>query len=101
MWHGHSCLCSAARRIGASMSGEPLRVVIVDDEPLARDSIRTLLAHDADVRVMGEGSGSDAAALIARTRPDILFLDIQMPEADGFAVIQHIWADTVPVVLFV
>ena len=80
---------------------EPFRVLIVDDEPLARDSIRSLLADDAEVRVMGEGTGSDAAALIARTRPDILFLDIQMPEVDGFAVIQQVGPDTVPAVIFV
>jgi two-component system LytT family response regulator len=80
---------------------EPFRVLIVDDEPLARDSIRSLLADDAEVRVVGEGTGSDAAALIARTRPDILFLDIQMPEVDGFAVIQQVGPDTVPAVVFV
>ena len=80
---------------------EPFRVVIIDDEPLARDSIRSLLADDAEVRVMGEGTGSDAAALIARTRPDILFLDIQMPEVDGFAVMQQVGPETVPAVIFV
>jgi DNA-binding NarL/FixJ family response regulator len=52
---------------------EPLRIIIVDDEPLARDSIRVLLEHEAGVRVVGEASGVDAAALIARTRPDIMF----------------------------
>jgi two-component system LytT family response regulator len=80
---------------------EPFRVLIVDDEPLARDSIRSLLADDGDANVVGEGTGSDAAALIARTRPDILFLDIQMPEVDGFAVIQQVGPDTVPAVIFV
>jgi two-component system LytT family response regulator len=80
---------------------EPFRVVIIDDEPLARDSIRSLLADDADVRVTGEGTGSDAAALIARTRPDILFLDIQMPEVDGFGVMQQVGPETVPAVIFV
>jgi len=80
---------------------EPLRVLIVDDEPLARDSIRALLADDAEVRVVGEGTGSDAEALIARVRPDIMFLDIQMPEVDGFGVLDRVGADTVPVVIFV
>jgi two-component system, LytTR family, response regulator len=80
---------------------DPLRVVIVDDEPLARDAIRALLADDADVRVMGEGTGSDAAAVIARMRPDILFLDIQMPEVDGFALLDRVGAETVPAVIFV
>ncbi|MEK6371949.1 MAG: aminotransferase class V-fold PLP-dependent enzyme [Acidobacteriota bacterium] len=80
---------------------EPLRVIIVDDEPLARDSIRALLEGDAEVRVAGEATGSDAAALIARTRPDILFLDIQMPEVDGFALLEQVGADAVPAIVFV
>ncbi len=80
---------------------EPLRVLIVDDEPLARDSIRALLADDAEMRVVGEGTGSDAEALIARARPDIMFLDIQMPEVDGFGVLDRVGADTVPAVIFV
>ncbi|HYC93144.1 MAG TPA: LytTR family DNA-binding domain-containing protein [Thermoanaerobaculia bacterium] len=80
---------------------EPLRVLVVDDEPLARDGIRALLEADAEVAVVGEATGSDAAALVARTRPDILFLDIQMPEVDGFALLEQIGADAVPAVVFV
>jgi two-component system LytT family response regulator len=80
---------------------EPLKVVVIDDEPLARESIRTLLADDAEVRVVGEGTGSDGAALIARTRPDLLFLDIQMPEVDGFALLDQVGADAVPAIIFV
>jgi two-component system, LytTR family, response regulator len=83
------------------VTSEPLRVIVIDDEPLARDSIRTLLADDAEVRVVGEGTGIDAAALIARTRPDLMFLDIQMPEVDGFALLDQVGADTVPAVIFV
>lgn len=80
---------------------EPLRVVIIDDEPLARDSIRALLERESDVRVVGEGTGTDGAALIARTRPDIMFLDIQMPEVDGFALLDMVGADAVPAIVFV
>jgi two-component system LytT family response regulator len=80
---------------------EALRVLVVDDEPLARDGIRALLEADAEVAVVGEATGSDAAALVARTRPDILFLDIQMPEVDGFALLEQIGADAVPAVVFV
>jgi two-component system LytT family response regulator len=80
---------------------DPLRVLIIDDEPLARDSIRALLVDDAGVRVVGEGTGGDAAALVARTRPDLVFLDIQMPEVDGFALLDQVGADTVPAVIFV
>jgi two-component system LytT family response regulator len=83
------------------MSGEPLRVIIIDDEPLARDSIRALLEDDAEVRVVGEGTGAEGAALIARTRPDLMFLDIQMPEVDGFALLEQVGAATVPAVIFV
>jgi two-component system, LytTR family, response regulator len=81
--------------------GAPLSILIIDDEPLARDSIRALLEEEHDVRVVGEATGTDAAALITRTRPDILFLDIQMPEVDGFAVLDQVGADAVPVVVFV
>ena len=80
---------------------EPLRVVIVDDEPLARDAIRVLLKDDPEVRVVGGASGADAAALIARTRPDLMFLDIQMPEVDGFALLEQIGPDAVPAIVFV
>jgi two-component system LytT family response regulator len=80
---------------------EPLRVVIIDDEPLARDSIRVLLQNDRDVRVVGEASGADAAALIARTHPDLMFLDIQMPEVDGFALLDQIGPEAVPAIVFV
>jgi two-component system LytT family response regulator len=80
---------------------EPLRVVIVDDEPLARDAIRVLLKDDPEVRVVGETAGAEAAALIARTRPDLMFLDIQMPEVDGFALLDQIGPDAVPAIVFV
>lgn len=80
---------------------EPLRVLLVDDEPLARDAIRALLDRDPEVRVVGEGSGPEGAALIARTRPDLMFLDIQMPEVDGFALLDQVGPDAVPAVVFV
>ena len=79
-----------------------LRVAIVDDEPLARDAIRVLLKNDREVRVVGEASGADAAAaLIARTHPDLMFLDIQMPEVDGFGLLDRIGPDAVPSIVFV
>ena len=78
-----------------------LRALLIDDEPLARDAIRSLLANDPEVEVAGEGTGMDGAALIARTRPDILFLDIQMPEVDGFALLQQVGIEAVPAVIFV
>jgi two-component system LytT family response regulator len=78
-----------------------LRAIVIDDEPLARDAVRALLADDPDVTLAGEGTGTDGAALIARTRPDILFLDIQMPEVDGFALLQQVGLEAVPAVIFV
>jgi two-component system LytT family response regulator len=78
-----------------------LKVLLVDDEPLAREGLAGLLANDPEVTVVGQGSGVDAAALVARLRPDILFLDIQMPEVDGFALLEAIGADAVPAIVFV
>jgi two-component system LytT family response regulator len=78
-----------------------VRAVIVDDEPLARESIRRLLEEDGEVEIAGECSGVDAQALIVRTHPDMLFLDVQMPDVDGFEVLERVGADSVPVVIFV
>jgi two-component system LytT family response regulator len=78
-----------------------VKAVIVDDEPLARKSVRLLLERDGEVEVAGECSGVDAAELIARTRPDMLFLDIQMPEVGGFELLEQIGANAVPVIIFV
>jgi two-component system LytT family response regulator len=79
----------------------PLRALIVDDEPLARTLVRVLLERDAEVTVCGECSGVDAAAEAARSRPDILFLDVQMPEVDGFDLLAQMGVDKPPVVVFV
>ena len=78
-----------------------MKAIIVDDEPLARKSIRLLLDRDGEVEVAGECSGVDAAALVARTRPDIMFLDVQMPEVGGFELLEQIGVEAVPVVIFV
>src|SRR3954451_12712844 len=78
-----------------------MRVVIVDDEPLARETIRLLLRHEPDVTIAGECSGVDAPALIEKTKPDLMFLDVQMPELDGFGVLDAIGRDAIPAVVFV
>lgn len=78
-----------------------LKVLLVDDEPLARENLRVLLAADAEVKVVGECAGTEAVAAVARLRPDILFLDVQMPELDGFALLDLIGPEAVPVVVFV
>ena len=80
---------------------EPLRVLIVDDEPLARQLVRLLLDADPEVVAIGECSGVDAVAAIERDRPDIVFLDVQMPEVDGFDVLEKLGIERAPVVVFV
>jgi two-component system LytT family response regulator len=79
-----------------------LRVVIVDDEPLARRGIRQLLAPYEGAVVAGEaGNGPDAVTLIRATNPDLMFLDVQMPDLDGFGVLRQLEPHEVPFVIFV
>jgi two-component system LytT family response regulator len=79
-----------------------IRVAIVDDEPVAREGLRLWLAADPEVTVVGEaGSADEAIALVVRERPDLLFLDVQMPEGDGFDVIEAIGGEHLPEVIFV
>jgi two-component system, LytTR family, response regulator len=80
----------------------PLRVLLVDDEPLARRRLRRMLAAEAEVVVIGEcGSGSEAARAIATDTPDVVLLDVQMPGGDGFEVMDQIGASALPLVVFV
>jgi two-component system, LytTR family, response regulator len=79
-----------------------LRVLIVDDERLARDKLRRFLAEEEAVRVVGEAaSGVQAVELIRQEHPDVIFLDVQMPGMDGFYVIEKLWAEPLPAVVFV
>jgi two-component system LytT family response regulator len=79
-----------------------IRAAIVDDEPLARRRIRNLVADVADVKVVAEcANGKDAIESLEESPPDLLFLDIQMPEIDGFDVLQAIGVGRVPAVIFV
>ena len=76
--------------------------LIVDDEPLARRSIRKFLKSFPQFTLIGEfGDGAAASVAISDRRPDLLFLDIQMPEADGFEVISCVGKDAMPVTIFV
>jgi two-component system LytT family response regulator len=80
----------------------PWRTVVVDDEPLARQTLRVLLSREQDFEVVVECShGADAVTVIQGERPDVLFLDVQMPEVDGFEVLRRVEAGTVPAVIFV
>jgi two-component system, LytTR family, response regulator len=79
-----------------------IRALIVDDEPLARSNIAILLRKHAEVEITGEcGSGAEALGEIRVTRPDLLFLDVQMPECDGFDVLEMLGNDFPPAVVFV
>jgi len=79
-----------------------IRAMIVDDEPLARSNIAVLLRRHADVEIIGDcGSGAEALGEIRVTRPDLLFLDVQMPECDGFDVLEMLGNDFPPAVIFV
>jgi two-component system LytT family response regulator len=81
---------------------EKIRALIVDDEPLAREGIRTQLAQETDIVLIGECSnGRQAVTVIERDSPDLVFLDVQMPKLDGFGVIAAIGARRMPQVIFV
>ena len=78
------------------------RVLIVDDEALARERIRTLLTSERDVTIVGECSGGrEAVTAIVQHHPDLVFLDIQMPDLDGFQVLEAVAMDWLPAVVFV
>ena len=79
----------------------PIRVAIVDDEPLARQAIRGLCRRDPGIVVVGDCMGVDAPALVERERVELVFLDVQMPEVDGFEVLAAIPPETLPAVVFV
>jgi two-component system LytT family response regulator len=79
-----------------------IRALIVDDEPLARERMRTLLGAEADVDVVGEArDGVEAVEAILSQSPDLVFLDVHMPKLDGFEVIQTVGLDRMPAVVFV
>ena len=79
-----------------------IRAVIVDDEPAARRGIRLLLERDGGVEVVGEASGgAEAAELIMREKPELAFLDVQMPGCDGFQALVRAGIANAPAVIFV
>jgi two-component system, LytTR family, response regulator len=79
-----------------------MHVLIVDDEPLARAHMRALLAEDPDIRNIDEcATGMEAVSAIRTRRPDLVLLDVEMPELDGFGVIRTLGVDQMPPVIFV
>jgi two-component system LytT family response regulator len=78
------------------------RILIVDDEPLARERLRGMLKGEPEADVIGEyGNGTDALAAIRRDRPDIVFLDVQMPGSDGLKVVAALEPMERPAIIFV
>ena len=83
------------------MTNRPIRALIVDDEALARRFIRRMLKGDRDFEIIGECSnGKETVAMIRRENPDIVFLDVQMPEMDGLTVLQSIGIERLPEIIF-
>jgi len=79
-----------------------IRTLIVDDEPLARERLRKLLQAESDIEIVGECSnGKEALELANSARPDLIFLDVQMPELDGFGVVAGLEGEPLPAVVFV
>jgi two-component system LytT family response regulator len=79
-----------------------LRALVVDDEPLARKALLRLLRNEPDVSVVAQcGDGEAAVEAIQRLRPDLVFLDVQMPEMDGFRVVETVGPEQMPVTVFV
>jgi len=84
------------------MTESPLRVVIVDDEPLARVVVREYITMHPGVEVVAEcANGFEAVKAVSELSPDLVFLDVQMPDADGFSVLEAVSREHLPEVVFV
>ena len=79
-----------------------IRAIIVDDEPLTRERVRTLIEKTDGIDMVGEGrNGLEALDLITQLEPDLVFMDVEMPELDGFGVIRELDPNSLPVVIFI
>ncbi len=79
-----------------------IKTIIIDDEPLGRERIRSFIDEEPEVEIVDECiNGKEAIACILNLKPDLIFLDVQMPEFDGFEVLQEIAPDHLPVIIFV
>ena len=88
----------------AQFGGErgKIQAMVVDDEPLARSSLRVLLGRDPEIELVSEcGSGKEALQEIRARKPELVFLDVQMPECDGFDVLEQLGKDLPPALVFV
>jgi two-component system LytT family response regulator len=88
--------------VSARSNAVKIRTLVVDDEPLARSNLTVLLRLDPEIEIVGEcGSGLEALAEIRGRKPDLVFLDVQMPECDGFDVVRQLGKDSPSAVVFV
>jgi two-component system LytT family response regulator len=88
---------SPNRRIPVSK----IRTLVVEDEPMARDRVRSLLQQQPDIEIVGEcGDGAQAVSAIERLDPELVFLDVQIPVVDGFGVIRAVPPERMPMVVF-
>jgi two-component system LytT family response regulator len=79
-----------------------IRALVVDDQPMARDRVLSLLATEDDIEVVGiAATGTEAVEAVRRLEPDLVFLDLQMPELDGFGVVEAVGVDRMPLTIFV
>src|SRR5215471_7560665 len=79
-----------------------IRVLIIDDEPLARERVGTFLRDESDIEVLAEcANGTEAVAAIKKHSPDLIFLDVQMPGLGGFEVLRALGKEHLPMVIFV
>src|SRR2546425_436475 len=92
---------TAFQDVRARCPSESMRVMIIDDEPMARRGVRARLRNMTDVNIMGE-CGDDASAVegILKLEPDLIFLDLQMPGLDGFGVLRALPTEHLPSVIF-
>ena len=79
-----------------------MQALIVDDEPLSRALLKQLLRNEGDIEVVGEvANGVEAVSAVRELAPDVVFLDVQMPEMDGFQVVEALSGDAIPLIIFV
>jgi two-component system LytT family response regulator len=100
----HSKAARALRRDSAGKGGNrmTIRAAVVDDEPLARRAILRFLKNDSELEVVAEcGDGQSAVGAILAKKPDLVFLDVKMPEMDGFEVVRCIGPENMPLTIFV
>src|SRR5579859_5634695 len=88
--------------MGAEEKPRSIRAMIVDDEPLARSTVALLLRHHPEIEIIREcESGVEGLVEIRSSKPDLLFLDVEMPECDGFDVLEMLGGDLPPAVVFI